>query len=255
VALQIACGIGLWKLKGYGRTIQLVFAWIGLIGFPIGTVISILILVYLFKPGIKILFSGKPAGEMTGEEFSQAAAMSQGSAAAVIIVVVVAAIGGVFFIAIIAAIAVPGLLRARMAGNEASAIGSLRAINSAEATYSSSCAAGGYAVALEDLARPPAGRSEGFVSPDLGTTGVAKSGYRFTLAKNAAPGVTDSGTAASTCNGSASAPATSFFAVAEPITPGASGMRYFATDARGIVVTSRTPISNPIVDSSVTPIQ
>ena len=46
----------------------------------------------------------------------------------------------VAIIGIIAAIAVPGLLRARMSGNEASAIGSLRAINSGQATYSSSCA-------------------------------------------------------------------------------------------------------------------
>src|SRR5437773_3379740 len=87
----------------------------------------------------------------------------------------------VAIIGIIAAIAVPGLLRARMAGNEASAIGSLRAINSGEATYSSSCAPGGYAVALEDLARPPTGGGVGFVAPDLGTNGVAKSGYRVTL--------------------------------------------------------------------------
>ena len=46
----------------------------------------------------------------------------------------------VAIIGIIAAIAVPGLLRARMSGNEASAIGSLRAITSGEAAYSSSCA-------------------------------------------------------------------------------------------------------------------
>ena len=51
----------------------------------------------------------------------------------------------VAIIGIIAAIAVPGLLRARMSGNEASAIGSLRAINSAESTFSSSCGANGYA--------------------------------------------------------------------------------------------------------------
>ena len=44
----------------------------------------------------------------------------------------------VAIIGIIAAIAVPGLLRARMSGNEASAIGSMRAINSSESTYSSS---------------------------------------------------------------------------------------------------------------------
>jgi type IV pilus assembly protein PilA len=51
------------------------------------------------------------------------------------LLVVVAIIG------IIAAMAVPGLLRARMSGDEASAIGSERAINSAQATYASSCAA------------------------------------------------------------------------------------------------------------------
>ena len=55
----------------------------------------------------------------------------------------------VAIIGIIAAIAVPGLLRARMAGNEASAIGSMRAINSGEASYSSSCAAGNYAGSLQ----------------------------------------------------------------------------------------------------------
>src|SRR2546422_4254120 len=56
----------------------------------------------------------------------------------------------VAIIGIIAAIAVPGLLRARMAGNEASAIGSLRAINSGQASFSSSCAAGGDSVKLDE---------------------------------------------------------------------------------------------------------
>ena len=51
----------------------------------------------------------------------------------------------VAIIGIIAAIAVPGLLRARMSGNESSAIGSLRAINTAEASYSAAAGQGGYA--------------------------------------------------------------------------------------------------------------
>src|ERR1051325_7075297 len=86
----------------------------------------------------------------------------------------------VAIIGIIAAIAVPGLLRARMSGNEASAIGSLRAINSGQASYSPSCAAGGYAVNLEDLVLAPSGSSQGFVSPDLYKDGVIKSGYVIT---------------------------------------------------------------------------
>ena len=92
----------------------------------------------------------------------------------------------VAIIGIIAAIAVPGLLRARMSGNEASAIGSLRAINSAESTYSSSCASNGYAVDLADLVLPAPGSTSGFISPDLNKNGVLKSGYTVNLAPDAA---------------------------------------------------------------------
>src|SRR2546429_2855719 len=88
----------------------------------------------------------------------------------------------VAIIGIIAAIAVPGLLRARMSGNEASAIGSLRAINSSESTYSSSCASNGYAVTLADLVKPAPGSTQGFISPDLNANGVLKSGYLVTVA-------------------------------------------------------------------------
>src|SRR3954469_21330314 len=88
----------------------------------------------------------------------------------------------VAIIGIIAAIAVPGLLRARMSGNESSAIGSLRAIQSAEASYSSAAGQGGYAVDLTTLALPCAGGTQGFISPDLdpaiaGGPPVPKSGY------------------------------------------------------------------------------
>ena len=46
-------------------------------------------------------------------------------------------------VGIIAAIAIPGMMRARASGNEASAIGSMRVISSGEAAFASSCAAGG----------------------------------------------------------------------------------------------------------------
>ena len=87
----------------------------------------------------------------------------------------------VAIIGIIAAIAVPGLLRARMSGNEASAIGSLRAINGGEQAFASSCGQGGYAVTLDDLAKAPTGSSQGFISPDLKSNGITKSGYVITV--------------------------------------------------------------------------
>src|SRR5690242_4277718 len=85
----------------------------------------------------------------------------------------------VAIIGIIAAIAVPGLLRARMSGNEASAIGSMRAINTAQQGYSAAC--NGFATNLQEL------RVAGnFLSPDLtqGASGspTVKSGYTIQLA-------------------------------------------------------------------------
>ncbi|MEW6320913.1 MAG: prepilin-type N-terminal cleavage/methylation domain-containing protein [Acidobacteriota bacterium] len=86
----------------------------------------------------------------------------------------------VAIIGIIAAIAVPGLLRARMAGNEASAIGSLRAINSSQQAFSAGCGNGFYADTLEKLGLGPDAASAGFISPDLAqATPFTKSGFEI----------------------------------------------------------------------------
>lgn len=135
----------------------------------------------------------------------------------------------VAIIGIIAAIAVPGLMRARMSGNEASAIGSLRAINSAESTFSSSCAQGNYASDLADLASG-AGGGPGFISPDLASNGVLKSGYNIALAaggSTAASGVT-------VCNG-ASTVYGGYVASGSPANPGTTGTRYFVTNTTGTI--------------------
>ena len=144
----------------------------------------------------------------------------------------------VAIIGIIAAIAVPGLLRARMSGNEASAIGSLRAINSAESTFSSSCGANGYAQTLDDLALPPAGSTAGFISPDLATNGVTKSGYVVTLGQDAGAAVIT--VAANTCNASAADAVSAYFADAHPVTIGSTGQRSFGTDTRGTIYFDNT---------------
>jgi type IV pilus assembly protein PilA len=144
----------------------------------------------------------------------------------------------VAIIGIIAAIAVPGLLRARMSGNEASAIGSLRAINSAESTFSSSCGGNGYAQSLDDLAKPPTGSTAGFISPDLATNGVIKSGYAVNLAADT--GAVTVTVAASTCNAATADAVSSYFAEAHPVTVGSTGQRSFGTDTRGTIYFDNT---------------
>jgi type IV pilus assembly protein PilA len=138
----------------------------------------------------------------------------------------------VAIIGIIAAIAVPGLLRARQSGNEASAIGSVRAVNSAEAAYAASCGGGGYATTLLNLGTPPAGGTP-FISPDLGAADPSlKSGYTITLANGLLPQVVL--IQANTCNNIA-ASSSVYYVHAEPITAGSTGQRSFASDNRGTI--------------------
>jgi prepilin-type N-terminal cleavage/methylation domain-containing protein len=163
----------------------------------------------------------------------------------------------VAIIGIIAAIAVPGLLRARMSGNEASGIGSLRAINSGEAAYSSSCASGGYAVTLADLVTPPTSGGQGFISPDLKSNGVTKSGYVITLAKDAGgtpAGGQAIGTTATSCN--ATAAWSGYYGSAVPVSFNGTGTRSFATDSRGTIfyTATATAPANPI-PATGTPVQ
>ncbi len=55
--IDFVVAYGLWNLQPWARTVAIVFAIIGLLSFPIGTIISIIILWYLFKPEIKEAFA------------------------------------------------------------------------------------------------------------------------------------------------------------------------------------------------------
>ena len=132
----------------------------------------------------------------------------------------------VAIIGIVAAIAVPGMLRARGSANEASAIGSMRAISSAEVAYSGSTADGGYASLLATLVTPCPGSSTTFLSPDLATDPTVKSGYLVTLAD-----ATAATSRAADCNGTLTSSA--FYATATPVSAGVSGKRAFATTGAG----------------------
>src|SRR5690349_8902890 len=139
----------------------------------------------------------------------------------------------VALIGIIAAIAIPGLMRARMAANESSAIASLRSIASSQHAYMSSCGHGFYSTKLTILADPvPSGAA--FISPELGVADtVTKSGYVIEM------GAGSESTVATVngCNpkGVAADLASSYWSSNKPLTASVTGTRFFWSNAAGSI--------------------
>ena len=142
----------------------------------------------------------------------------------------------VAIIGIIAAIAIPGLLRARMAGNEASSVGSVRAVNSGEATFSAAGTGSPYAILLARLGAGCTAGGPGFVSPDIAVDPALKSGYRLTLVITGGGGVQGTG-----CDGAAGS--SGYYVTAVPITVGTSGQRAFATNTIGTIFVSTNGVA------------
>ena len=124
----------------------------------------------------------------------------------------------VAIILIIAAIAIPNLLRSKMAANEASAVGSLRSINTACVTYSTTYGTG-YPAALANLGPAAAATAATADLVDSVLAAGTKSGYVFTYVAGApAAGVISTYTVA-----------------ANPVTLGTTGQRGFFTDQSGVI--------------------
>jgi type IV pilus assembly protein PilA len=136
---------------------------------------------------------------------------------------------------ILAAIAVPGLMRARRNGNEVAAIGSLRALNGAQSSYAAA-AKGGFAPLVATLATPCPGSAAAFISPDLSIDPAVKSGYTITMAAAAvsSPGPTD-------CNGVGTV--TAYYSTAVPVAAGLSGLRAFASSGAGTIFFDSTGVA------------
>jgi type IV pilus assembly protein PilA len=161
----------------------------------------------------------------------------------------------VAIIGIIAAIAVPGLLRARQSGNEASAIGSMRAINSAQSTFAASCGNGYYSPTLTNLGTAPTAGGTAFISPDLGAAAsVTKSGFTVTMASST--GVAAG--APASCNGlAAGAAVQGYNATATPAAGG--GSRAFGTNTTGTIYQAQQLTAIAMTDTTApagaTPLQ
>jgi prepilin-type N-terminal cleavage/methylation domain-containing protein len=121
----------------------------------------------------------------------------------------------VAIILIIAAIAIPNLIKSKMAANEASAVGSLRTITTAQIAYSSACPTVGFTGTLAEL-NTSATCQGGTSQIDATLSSGTKSGYNFALTAAGGP------------------PATTFTSNADPVSA-SSGTRHFFVNETGVI--------------------
>jgi prepilin-type N-terminal cleavage/methylation domain-containing protein len=137
----------------------------------------------------------------------------------------------VAIILIIAAIAIPNLLRSRIAANEASAVGSIRTINTAEVTYASTYPDAGFTTLTNMGGAGGTANAAGLIDSVLAAG--SKSGYNFTVTP--ANAVNNANTTYSTTGDPVSAQ---------------TGTRHFYSDQSGVIrydaTTQATANSNPL---------
>jgi type IV pilus assembly protein PilA len=143
----------------------------------------------------------------------------------------------VAIILIIAAIAIPNLLRARIAANESSAVASIRTLNTAQISYNSAYPTVGFAGTMGALAgttcAPPSSTSACLIDTQLG--GGTKSGYNFAL------------------SGVSGTPASTYQFIATPLAPNQTGVRYFCSFADAVVRANTAAITT--CDTTQNPLQ
>ncbi len=127
----------------------------------------------------------------------------------------------VAIILIIAAIAIPNLLKSKMAANQSSAVASMRTLNTCEVTYSSTYNQG-FTSSLAQLGPPSSGAATSATAGliDSVLAGGTKSGYTFTYSAGAT--AADGTTPSYTIN-------------ANPVTAGTTGQNYYYTDETNVI--------------------
>jgi type IV pilus assembly protein PilA len=133
-------------------------------------------------------------------------------------------IAGIPVFLIIAAIAIPNLLRARMAANESPAVASVRTFNSAEVTYSTEHPDVGFTCSLSDLST----LADGSVAEGQ------KSGYAFELKG---------------CLAGADGANLKYLVVAYPVTRNQSGVRAFCSDESAVIKVSASGVAQDCVEN------
>ena len=151
-------------------------------------------------------------------------------------------------IGVLCSIALPRLALAKQSAGAASAIGSMRVVNSAQLTYALTCGSGFYSPNLTTLGTPPPASNEPFITVGLGTADtVTKSGYIITMSATPFAGAPPS------CNGlGAGVAGQGFAASADPTEP--LNLRFFGTNASNIIFEHTATLSGSMPETGPPPV-
>jgi hypothetical protein len=223
---NLITGVGLLRLQPWARPAAGVLGAIEMLAFPIGTILSGIVLRYLTRPGVKVLFSRKAAHERTADEArAVTAAHSDSSGRAT--VVLFAGTGAALFLPLLGLIVFAELWKTSIRANESAILDDVRSVSAAEKAYRQS--SGGAYGSLECLAAPQAsGCLRAYKGdPFLHAIPVSeRKGYRRTF--------------------SLAADGKGFTYSAVPQTP-RSGIRSFCVDETGNLCLRPEPSTAPVV--------
>ena len=142
-------------------------------------------------------------------------------------------------VGLLSTLAIPGLVRAKDAAHSASALGTLRLVNSSQLSYAITCGLGFYAQDFPTLTVKPPLASDAFLAPELATGPTfIKSGYLFSMAGTPLPG------SPASCNGAAAgAGAPSYALVADQLNAVGPSGRFFGTNSDGLIYEHSTSLA------------
>ncbi len=133
--MTLVCALGLWKLRSYGRTSQIVLALIGLPAIPLGTTASILILIYMCKPEVAVLFSGKNTRQLNSMEAEQLSSLQLSGSTRLAVAIMGTIAGFVCLLAIIGLLVASRLPSAGQRAKQLRTMADMRAIGTACESY------------------------------------------------------------------------------------------------------------------------
>jgi type II secretory pathway pseudopilin PulG len=151
-------------------------------------------------------------------------------------------------IGLLSTLAIPGLMRARGVAQSASAIGTMRVVNSAQLSFAVTCGSGFYAADFTTLGIKPPSSFQAFLPPELsGGVSFVKSGYTFSLSGTVLPG------SPATCNGlAAGISAPGYVSIDDPMDQ-VGNPHLYGSNADGTIYEDGMSLSGSLPESGPAP--